>query len=136
MKYCLKYARRFFFVAILTCVVMLLYQNSEAAAPKGMTGNISGHRLPVTQENGSLLLASAMNDNELLTDVVSYYIMNRSQQANRMVSGFIFYTLAILLLGYWIQIQSSRYVKRDNKQQIPVLAISMGGHAPPKLSGN
>lgn len=121
-----------FFMTYLLLTPLLYNQNSEAADDSGF-GNALGQRLPLKQEGQISYITSASAENEYLVDAVSYHIMSRSQQVSRQLPGLVNYAFAVLLVSFGILIYKCRNQFRDTKRQISVLAISLGGHAPPGL---
>lgn len=94
-----------------------------------MVSGISLHGSGLVKQTS--LITSVFTESELLTDVVAYHIINRSQQASRQLPILVSCTLAILLSGYGILVHNSQCPKRETNQHTSLLAISRGGHAPP-----
>lgn len=132
MNLCRKITKQNHYIALIMGAVFLLQLIliPPVYSIKSMT--ITGTSIPgIGIAKHTSFFVAVLSDNEVLTDVVTYHIINRNLQPNRPLPNLIFYALAVLLVGYGILIHICKYDKQQTDQSACELAFSKGGHAPP-----
>jgi|GEM_PF-6129088 hypothetical protein len=140
MNFYKKQSKHFVYLSLFIGLGFLIYllltplihnQDSRMLSGRNTSVDRSEQRLSITKEGINSFLTAIETGNEYAVDAVSYHIMNRSQQVSRHLPNLVIYTFAILFIGFGILIRKSRYLLTDTNQHVCVLAMSIGGHAPP-----
>ena len=140
MNFSRKNTKKSSYILLLSGIAFLLYYAFTPPVYSIYEELQSGDRLTDhaktmfgTMRQDMSFLLSSMNDNEILTDVVMQNYITRSMQSNRQKLSLFFDSLAILLMGYHLTKLIKRCYRPRNDQDTHLIALSKGGHAPPKL---
>lgn len=101
-------------------------------------GNLSGSggvgkdliRIP-SKNDTTAFISTVFIKSELLSDIEINYVIHNSFKLVRNLPGTGLYALAFSLISYCIIVSYMKCYIRKSDQQVPLLASSMGGHAPP-----
>lgn len=135
-------SHQFKYLSVTTGLGFLLYilttpflynQDNGIMTTRNLPRNFDKQSLPITVEERNVFLTSAETENEYGADTASYHIQNRNQQESRQLPNLMSYVFAVMFVGFCILIRKSRYLLSEVKHQVCLLAISMGGHAPPAI---
>ncbi len=116
-------------VLCFTLITPLYYQNVKELSGKNMPYHTS-EKNPLVYKELTLII-TVFTENEILTNAANHHIINRGVQDGRQLITVISCILAILVSGYVILLQYMRCYRRKTSNHVPLLALSIGGHAPP-----
>lgn len=134
-------SKHFIYMALSIGFILLLYllltpflfdQSRADVNSRGLSIGTLSQKAPFNPEVNYSITSVAV-ENEYSIDIETYHILSWNQQVNRQLPVLLIYTLAVLLLAYSIRTRKSRYYAGDVDHRVSVLAVSMGGHAPPAL---
>ncbi|MDD3173854.1 MAG: hypothetical protein PHF63_09365 [Herbinix sp.] len=118
----------FFLILILTPSVY--NQTGNSVSGKSLSGSMTDKDTPINHVRSFII--TILIENEILTDVTANHTINRSLQEGRKLITIVSYILAVLLTGYGVLVHYKRYLIRETDQNLSLIAISKGGHAPPQ----
>lgn len=139
MNFSRKNTKRYSYFLMLSGIAFLLcfaitppaYKlNGKIFPYESSSENVTAVHKPMRQ-NVSYLIANISNY-ELLADVVLQHYVVRNIQNSGQKPAVLFDMLTVLLTAYFIIKLTDRYYKHVNDHNIPLLALSKGGHAPPQ----
>ncbi len=134
-----KNSKQFVSLAVTVSFILLTYllltpflynAVSEEFTGSGQNIGATEQRLPIKQDKISFL-TSVVVENEYAFDITTFHVLSRGQQVNRQLPGLVGYTFIVLLIVFSLLIRKSRCTMGKAKHAPSMLAISMGGHAPP-----
>jgi hypothetical protein len=118
----------------ISCVLSAVFLLQLIATPISYTQGIT---IAPKQNNpfrqlGQVFIMSDFTGNEILTDVESNHVISRNLRDFQRLLNRILNTSALPLVSFAVLLCYYIPSFRKPEQKIPVLAISMGGHAPPQ----
>lgn len=138
MSFSRKKTRQYAYILLLPAILLVLsftlitpvyYQNLKDISGKSLSCNTPKEQPLVNKE--LTFIMTFFTENEIMMNVANHHIINRGVQDGRQLVTVITCVLAVLLCGYAVMLQYMKCYVRKTGNQVPLLALSRGGHAPP-----
>jgi hypothetical protein len=137
-----KHTRPFIQLLLIIAAVFLLHliitplsltQSQSTATKVGSSGDVAKTQSPF-HLFGESFIVTDFNGIEVLTDIGINYVINRNIRDFQRIINRVFLSLVVPLINLGIMIYYIlHYYRKKLEQRKSVLAISIGGHAPPRM---
>jgi hypothetical protein len=126
---------------LLFCIIFLLYLILTPPAYDRTVTNVSGKsvsdhgadgKYPIKHTSKTYFIIAVFTENEFLTNFVSNQSINRNLNNCRQLLRVMYYAFAVMLTSFGVLIHYRKCYIRRADQMSSVLAIVIGGHAPPQ----
>ena len=135
-----KNAATFMQILLTLCAVFLLhiilsplaYLQELTFQSRVTRSSSSAKQTSPIERFGESYIISDFAGNDILTDFENNHIINRNLGDFRRLLINVINTFMLPLVSFGVLLYCVYIINKKPKQQIPVMAISIGGHAPPQ----
>lgn len=136
-----KISKQFSYILLLSCFIFLLYlvlspsiycKTDGYISCMGVSDRMADGSAPIKYKNQVYYIITAFTANEFFTEAISGRMANRTAQNFRQLLRVVLYIFAAMLSGFGILIHYRKCFLCRTGQLASILALSKGGHAPPR----